>query len=60
MIYSIRFKKSAEKEIEKLPASVVKQITPAIDVHHIDSFMNYEGLKRVEKAFNSNNLQSIC
>ena len=36
------------------------KITPAIDVHHIDSFMNYEGLKRVEKAFNSNNLQSIC
>lgn len=35
-------------------------ITPAIDVHHIDSFMNYEGLKRLEKAYNYNNLQSIC
>jgi len=31
LIYSIRFKKSAEKEIEKLPVSVVKRIIPAID-----------------------------
>jgi mRNA interferase RelE/StbE len=29
--YIIRFKKSAEREIEKLPASVVKRIVPAID-----------------------------
>lgn len=35
-------------------------ITPAIDIHHIDSFMNYEGLKRLDKAFNYDNLQSIC
>lgn len=35
-------------------------ITPTEDVHHIDSFMNYEGLKRLEKAYNYNNLQSIC
>ena len=30
-MYLIRFKKSAEKEIEKLPASVVKKIAPAIN-----------------------------
>lgn len=35
-------------------------ITLAIDVHHLDSFMNYEGLDRVEKAYNINNLMSIC
>ncbi|WP_321426425.1 HNH endonuclease [uncultured Bacteroides sp.] len=29
-------------------------------MHHIQSFMNYEGLKRREMAFNYNNLQSIC
>jgi mRNA interferase RelE/StbE len=30
-MYLIRFKKSAEKEIEKLPASVVKRIVPVIN-----------------------------
>jgi len=35
-------------------------IKPAEDVHHLDSFMNYEGLKRLEKAYNYNNLQSVC
>jgi 5-methylcytosine-specific restriction enzyme A len=35
-------------------------ITPAIDIHHIDSFMNYDGLKRLEKAYNFRNLLSIC
>ena len=33
---------------------------PAIDIHHIDSFLNYEGLKRIEKAYDINNLMSIC
>lgn len=35
-------------------------ITPAIDVHHKDSFMNYQGLKRTEKAYDINNLVSLC
>lgn len=35
-------------------------ITPAIDVHHIDSFMNYSNTKRLSKAYDSNNLMSIC
>ena len=30
-MYQIRFKKSAEKQIEKLPASVVKRVSFAID-----------------------------
>ena len=34
-------------------------ITPAEDVHHIDSFMNYSGYKRLEKAYNPSNLMSI-
>lgn len=32
----------------------------AEDVHHIDSFMNYEGIERIEKAFDPDNLMSIC
>lgn len=32
----------------------------AIDIHHIDSFMAYTGLKRMNKAFDFNNLQSLC
>lgn len=35
-------------------------ITPAIDVHHIDSFMNYTGTDRLKYAFNFANLMSIC
>ena len=36
------------------------KITLAEDVHHIDSFMNYEGLNRLNKAFDYKNLMSIC
>lgn len=35
-------------------------VTPAIDVHHIDSFMNYTGTDRLKYAFNFANLMSIC
>ena len=35
-------------------------IVPAIDIHHKDSFMNYTGLKRLEKAYDFNNLMSLC
>lgn len=35
-------------------------VTPAIDVHHIDSFMNYIGIERLAKAFDYKNLQSVC
>jgi 5-methylcytosine-specific restriction protein A len=35
-------------------------IKPAEDIHHIDSFMNYTGTKRLAKAFDFNNLMSIC
>ncbi|MFM8741469.1 MAG: type II toxin-antitoxin system RelE family toxin [Cytophagales bacterium] len=30
-MYSIRFKKSAEKELEKLPAPAIKKISKAVD-----------------------------
>ncbi len=35
-------------------------IKPAIDVHHIDSFMNYTGSKRLQLAYDYGNLQSLC
>lgn len=35
-------------------------VTPAIDVHHIDSFMNYTGTERLTKAYDFTNLQSVC
>lgn len=34
--------------------------TLATQVHHLDSFLNYEGVKRLEKAYDFNNLQSLC
>ena len=33
-----------------------RHIKPAEDIHHIDSFMNYTGTKRLAKAFDFNNL----
>ncbi len=36
------------------------KITPAVDVHHKDSFMNYEGANRLWKAYDYNNLMSLC
>lgn len=35
-------------------------ITPAIDIHHKDSFMNYTGLMRLQKAYDITNLVSLC
>ena len=35
-------------------------LTPAIDVHHRDSFTNYEGLQLHEKAFDSDNFVALC
>jgi 5-methylcytosine-specific restriction protein A len=36
------------------------KITPAIDVHHKDSFTNYTGNMRLYKAFDYSNLLSVC
>lgn len=36
------------------------KITSAIDVHHKDSFMNYKGLQRLAKAYDLDNLMSVC
>lgn len=35
-------------------------ITPAIDIHHRDSFMNYQGVMRLYKAYDYSNLLSLC
>lgn len=32
----------------------------AEDIHHLDSFMNYEGMMREYKAFDFKNLISVC
>lgn len=29
-------------------------------VHHLDSYLNYEGLERISKAYDPNNLISVC
>lgn len=34
--------------------------TPATNVHHIISFMVYEGLKRQEVAYDYSNLMALC
>lgn len=36
------------------------KITPAEDIHHKDSFINYEGNKRLEVAYDFDNLMSLC
>lgn len=35
-------------------------IKPAIDIHHRDSFMNYQGVMRLSKAYDYANLLSLC
>ena len=35
-------------------------IKPSVDIHHIDSFMNYTGNMRLQKAYDYNNLESLC
>lgn len=35
-------------------------IKPAVDIHHKDSFLNYEGLKRIEVAYDYENLMALC
>jgi len=35
-------------------------VKPAVDVHHKDSFLNYEGNLRLWKAYDSDNLLSLC
>jgi 5-methylcytosine-specific restriction protein A len=35
-------------------------VKPATDVHHKDSFLNYEGSLRQQKAFDYLNLISLC
>lgn len=59
-----RWRKLREAKLMQFPLCEVclakGLVTPTEDVHHIDTFMNYEGLKRIDKAYNFNNLQSIC
>ena len=36
------------------------KVTPAVDIHHKDSFLNYEGWQRIAKAYDYDNLLSVC
>ncbi len=36
------------------------KITLAIDAHHLDSFVNYDGMEMMSKAYDSTNLISLC
>ena len=36
------------------------KVTPAEDVHHKDSFLNYRGSMMYYKAYDYNNLMSLC
>lgn len=36
------------------------RVVPSEDVHHKDSFMNYDGLQRLGKAYDTDNLVALC
>lgn len=36
------------------------KVVEAVDIHHIDSFMNYTGTDRLAKAYDFNNLMALC
>ena len=61
---SIKWKKLREAKLMEQPLCEVCLakgiITPAEDVHHKDSFLNYNGTLRLWKAFDYSNLMSVC
>ena len=61
---SAKWKKLRSAKLQADPLCEVcleeDKITPAEDVHHIDSFMNYTGANRLFKAYDYNNLKSVC
>lgn len=36
------------------------RVTPAVDIHHKKSFMDYEGAERLQVAYDPTNLVSLC
>lgn len=36
------------------------KVVPAVDVHHINSFMNHSGNRRLQLAYDYDNLLSLC
>lgn len=61
---SLRWKQLREAKLMSQPLCEVclaeGRVTPAEDVHHIDSFLNYSGTLRLWKAFGYANLMSVC
>jgi 5-methylcytosine-specific restriction protein A len=59
-----KWKKLREAKLMQQPLCEVclskGKVTPAEDVHHIDSFLNYNGTLRLWKAFDFANLMSVC
>lgn len=39
---------------------MLDKITPAEDVHHLDSFTKYEGAERIAKLLDFSNIISLC
>lgn len=61
---SSRWKKLRESKLMQQPLCEICLargiVNPAIDVHHKDSFLNYEGNLRLYKAYDFSNLLSVC
>lgn len=55
-----RWRNLRNSHLMKSPLCEVCGKELATQVHHIDAFMKYTGDKRLEKAYDYNNLMSIC
>ena len=55
-----RWVKLRKEKLMQNPICEVCNKQLADHVHHIDSFMNYVGNERINVAYDSNNLQSVC
>lgn len=56
---ALRLAKLAEQPLCEL-CLLIDKVTSSEDIHHIDSFMNYKGLQRIQKAYDFDNLLSVC
>jgi 5-methylcytosine-specific restriction protein A len=55
-----RWVKLRKEKLMQNPVCEVCNKELADHVHHINSFMNYSKEERINVAYNSNNLQSVC
>ena len=61
---SVRWKKLRQVKLMANPLCEIclqrNKIVPAVDVHHINSFINYSGKQMKYMAYDFNNLLSLC